>query len=90
LLVGGIRDSVLSSAAGHSVAKDSVVQMSYIAIHAPTPENEDSNVLSAEDDLLAPTISKNTLALTWWRHLANATIQNQHNSSRLSSSTSRS
>ena len=69
--------SVRSSAAGCSAVKDSVDRTNYIDTSARTPETEDSNVSTAAGDLRAPTICRNTRALTW-RHLANATTTNYH------------
>jgi len=54
-----------SSAAGCTVGRGSVAQTSCSATFAHTPETRDLSVSTAADDLLAPIICRNTLALTW-------------------------
>jgi len=71
----GISANAHSSAAGCTAAKDSVDRTNYSDTFAHTPERRDSNVRTAVGDSLAPTICRNTPALTW-RRLANATILN--------------
>ena len=67
--------NVPSYAVGCTAARDSVDQTNYSVTFVLTRERRGSNVLTVEGDLLGPTISRNTPALTW-RHLANATIVN--------------
>jgi len=61
---GGIQENVRSSAAGCTAVKDSVDQTSYSDTFVHTRERRDSNVRTAASDLLAPTTSRSTLALT--------------------------
>jgi len=75
-VAGGTRACVRSSAAGLSAERGSVGLTSCSATTGHTAANGGSNVATAGDDSLAPTISTNTLALTW-RHLANAATSNQ-------------
>jgi len=73
--VGGIRVNGRSSAAGCTAGKDSVDQMNCSDMFEHTRERRGSSACTAAGDLLAPTISRNTRALTR-RHLTNAMTLN--------------
>jgi len=61
---GGIQASARLSAVGCTAAKDSVDRTNCSDTFVRTPERKDSNVRTAAGALLAPTISRNTSALT--------------------------